>query len=160
MNKLIVCALAALSLSGGALAQPDEDPLAGAVADFIAAFNAGDIEAIVELHADSPAIIDEVPPFIFTGPDAVDEWLTALVAFDAAQGRSDGSVAMGDIVRTDRVGSRAYVVTEVVYSYRDNGVPTAQPARISLALTETSEGWRFAGWAWAGEEGQAVALDD
>jgi hypothetical protein len=156
MKTFALIAAAILLLSTPAVAQPQppaDDPMA-TIAGFVSAFNGGDPGGIASAHAENITIIDEVPPFIWRGRQALSHWLASLSAEDARRGVSGGAVALGAVRRRLVSGDRAYIVLDVIYRYRLQGAATIEPAVMSFALQRSIGGWKISGWTWGGSEPQ------
>lgn len=140
----------ALSLAAPGFAQAAGSEVSQPVRQFIAAFNVGDLKAAEATHAADAIIIDEPPPFIWRGPGAFQAWLGDLAKDDAARGRTEGHVTLGEPKREEVAGDAAYVIVPVDYSFRDNGVPLHEPSQMTLSLRKTAEGWKITSWTWTG----------
>lgn len=154
MKTHALIAAAILLLTTPTVAQPQspaEDPLA-VITGFMSAFNGGDPGGIAAAHADDVTIIDEVPPFIWRGREALAHWLASLSAEDARRGVSGGAVTLGAVRSRLVSGDRAYIVLDVVYRFRLQGAATIEPAVMSFALQRGPRGWKISGWTWGGSE--------
>jgi len=125
-----------------------DDPFA-AVEAFRCALSAGDGAGITAAHLDGDVtIIDNVAPFIWSGPDCVATWLTAMAAVAAARGLTDQHVAYGAarVQLTD--GDDAYALYPAEWTYCERGELRREEATIAFALKRSLKGWRIAGWSW------------
>ncbi len=124
---------------------------------FIAAFDKGDVAAARATHdSGDVTIMDEVPPHIWRGAHAFDEWLASLTAFDKAHGRAGGNVALSTPRVVTVEGNRGYVVAPAVYTFTANGRPMREPATMTFAVHRGAAGWKIAGWSWNGTVPQAA----
>lgn len=71
------------------------------------AFNKGDIAAVKAEHVAAPTIVDNVAPYVWSGPGAFDRWVADLAKAEAAEGKSDGVVTFSPVVDTQVDGNRA-----------------------------------------------------
>jgi ketosteroid isomerase-like protein len=155
MKRLIIAA-GALALCTGPLvvgsaraAAPDD--VAATIAQFIAAFDKGDIKAAAATHDLTDLIIvDEVAPYVWKGPKAFDGWLHDLTASDAKAGITGESVAITAPSRIEVDGNDAYAVVPAVYSFKDHGAPMHEPAQMTFALHKGAAGWKITAWTWTG----------
>jgi hypothetical protein len=155
MKHLMIAAAAMFGLAGWAHAAPAEGPLMAPVHQFIDSFNKGDIKGARAAHAAGAiAIMDEVPPHIWTGPKAFDSWVASLAAHDKAEGVTDQAVTIGEPLRQVVSGTHGYVVVQAVYTYKVKGAPTREPAEMTFSLVRVGGAWRINGWAWDGTEPQ------
>ncbi len=150
MRKTFLVLCAGLVLSLGAFAQND---LTAPVKAMLNGFNSGDMKAVTDQYASGGiTIIDEVPPFHWSGAKAHDEWLAALQSYDKANGVSDAKVNLGSIVRTESHGDSGYVVAAVTYPFQQKGKSMTESAHMTFALHKEGGAWKIAGWVWSGSE--------
>jgi ketosteroid isomerase-like protein len=143
---LIVFALFAAPVAVGA----ESPEPTGVVRQFIESFNKGDVKAAEATHAADVAIVDEVPPYHWHGRAAFASWLADLAKHDKANDVTDQHMKLGDPVREEVSGDRAYVVMATEYTFKQKGVPMREPSQMTFALKKESVGWRIAGWTFAG----------
>jgi|WetSurMetagenome_2_1015567.scaffolds.fasta_scaffold113268_2 hypothetical protein len=98
----------------------------------------------------SPSIIDEVPPYHWSGPGAGKAWLADVGAWAKANGVTDLGVKLGAPTRVEQTASRGYVVTPAVFTYKQNGKAEREDAAMAFALDRSRSGWRIAALAWTG----------
>jgi ketosteroid isomerase-like protein len=145
--KNLILALC-LTLSGSALAAASGQP-ADTIRTFLDGFNNGDIEAAAATQVNDVAIVDEFAPFQWQGDGAFKRWFDRLSKHDAAGGVTDGHMAVGNTIRDEVSGDRAYVVLETVYTFKQNGIPMRAPAQMTFALQHNDTGWRISAWTYA-----------
>ncbi len=153
MKNLLVtlCLLVGSNALGvNALGATNEASPGDVVHRFIDSFNAGDVKAAAATHVSAPSIIDEVPPYLWQGRDAFETWLRDLEKHDSAAGVTGGNVKLGKSVREEVDGDRAYVVMACDYTFKQNGTPMHEPSQMTFALNKEHDGWRIAGWTFAG----------
>lgn len=153
MNKTSLYAAAALMASlavAAPAAATDQADAFAAVKKFDDSFNKGDMKTAMSMCVDQAIIIDDFAPHVWPGGKGCTAWMTALDAYDKAQGITDGIVTLGTPWHTDVTGDRGYVVVPVTYNYKQNGRPVVESGSVwTLALQKLATGWRITGWAWA-----------
>jgi hypothetical protein len=150
--------LAAMLAATPALAAPAADTGPRATIDaFIAAFNSGDAVAAKATHDASPTIIDEPPPYLWSGREAFDRWVADQHAEALALGRTSEKVSIGRTRRAEISGTNAYVIVPATYSYTQKGVAMAEPSQMTFALRKARSGWRISAWSWTGPRGRPAA---
>ena len=128
-----------------------ESPLMAPIHQFIDNFNKGDQKAAAAAFVPTGlAIIDEVPPHVWTGATALEDWAKDLGAHDKLVGVTGDSVTLGAATREISSGERGYVVVPVVYRYKEHGVAMREPAQMTYALQKGASGWLITGWTWVG----------
>jgi len=113
------------------------------------AFNKGDITTLKSLCTDDLSVVDDMPPFAWSGPGAMDVWLGD-VEKDAQLNKDTGAVTtLGSpsFVRVE--GSRAYAVFPDQFSYVRDGRRTRELATLTVVLTKSNVGWRASSVAYA-----------
>jgi hypothetical protein len=120
-----------------------------AVEAFHAAIIEGNPKSIAEAHVSGDVtIIDSVAPFLWSGPNAVADWMSSMTRHVEERGIRDGCVVYDAPIAKLTDGDQAYAVVPVVWSYSENGIPKRDTANVAFALRRTSAGWRIAGWSW------------
>lgn len=155
--KPIVLAACLSALSLASAAQAADPAVESVIRQFNTAFNKGDVAGAKALHVAAPVIIDEfAAPYIWTGPQAFDGWIAGLAKSEAAQGKTDGQVAIGAPTREEVSNGRAYVIAPSTYTYRRKGVTYREVAQITFVMAKEASGWKVAAWTWTGAQGKPV----
>lgn len=130
-------------------ASNDTGPMA-AVRQFIDGFNSNDVELAQGACADENSIIDDFPPYEWTGRGATTNWLTDMAQMGAEYGMSEPSVTL-DAPHAHVIVSakHAYVVVPIDVQWLQDGAPDERTGRLTLALGEGPGGWRISALAWA-----------
>jgi hypothetical protein len=121
-----------------------------------AAFNKGDAKAAKAAHINAPTIVDEVAPYLWSGPKAFDTWLGDLSKSEAAEGKTGGIVALGTPIRESIKGDKAYVVTPSTYTFKQKGKMMRETGTMTFALVSTKAGWKIQAWTWSSPEATPV----
>lgn len=145
------------ALLGFALTTPGEGMAADAqlmapIQKFIDSFNKGDMAGAAATHASGAdlAIIDEVPPYFWRGPQAFATWAAALDSDSKNRGVTESAVTIGPATREETSGDGAYVVVPAVYTFKERGVAMRESAQVTFVLKKGGEGWLIHGWSWTG----------
>jgi ketosteroid isomerase-like protein len=152
MRYVLAVAVVFLSCLATASAQPPDPAITAPVFKFVDAFNKGDLAAAAATHAAGAdlAIIDEVPPFIWRGPNAFQAWTAALDADAKQKGMVDPKVTLGQVTRVETSGEDAYVVVPCTFTFTQKGVAMRARAQIAAVLKKGPTGWLIQSWAWTG----------
>jgi len=157
MKTLLLGVASSIALFSSAFAATSASPLMGPVHQFADNFNKGDLKAAMAAFAPgSISIIDEVAPFTWTGPGAVQDWAQSLTANDAKAGITNENVTLGALTRSIIEGDRGYAVVAVTYSYKQKGKAMREPASMVFSLVNGADGWKINGWTWTGTVPQPV----
>ena len=133
-------------------------PVAGAAANssptttvnaVAAAFNRGDLKGFAAF-CDSPAyVIDDFPPHQWDGPNACDDWATAVAADMKKNKITNAKVALGTPWHSAITGNVAYVVVPATLAYLQNGKPVKETGSVwTVVLHKTASGWLMTSWSW------------
>lgn len=119
----------------------------------ILAFNKGDVALAKSTHVDAPMILDEpTAPFVWSGPSAFDEWVSALGKSEAKAGKTGGNVALGRVTRASVMGNNAYVVAPSTYTFQQAGRKMRETGTMTFALVKQSADWKIQAWTWTSAE--------
>ena len=116
--------------------------------DYIAAFNGGDWERAASCFTPGAIIIDNSPPFTWSGPDAFRRWLHENQTGWARTGITSVSIGAGRMSSVQMTDVAGYVVVPASESFTQGGRHVSQPGRFTFTLAREAGVWRIAGWAW------------
>src|SRR5205823_6324508 len=111
---LIACAATAAS------AEAAESPLMGPARQYIDAFNAGNATSASGAFADDAIIVDEVPPYLWRGPDAVRAWAADVAKGSAAYGAGKQRATLGTPTWADMQAEAGYLAVPETVAYEHN----------------------------------------
>lgn len=159
MRYLTLVTVACAVMATAAGAQAPDPQLTAPIQKFMDSFNKGDIAGAAATHAAGAdlTIIDEVPPFVWRGPKAFQEWSTALDSISKQAGITDQMVTISAPTRTETGGDSAYVIVPAVYTYKEKGVAMREAAQMTFVLKKGTGGWLIHGWTWTGPKPQKAA---
>ena len=154
--KLLSILVAFAALLIAPMASARDAAIATTIKTMMDGFNNGDITAVKALHVADPTIVDNVAPFVWSGPGSFEKWLGDLVKSETAAGKSDGKVWFGDSVDEQVSGDRAYVVTPCSYTYKQGGKTVRESGFVAFLLVKVGASWKVSSWSWASPAGVAV----
>lgn len=159
MRYLAVAAVVGALIITPAGAQAPDAQLIAPIQKFMDSFNKGDLAGAMATHTAGAdlVIIDEVPPFIWSGTEAFQAWSTALDTASKQAGITDQMVTISAPTRTETAGDTAYVIVPAVYTYKEKGVAMREAAQMTFVLKNGTGGWLIHAWAWTGPKPQPVA---
>lgn len=139
----------ALALTSPAIAGPAEDATA-AVTAWLDKFNSGDIAAFNAGHAPNVVIIDEFPPFQWSGAGTPQRWLDDYVKDTGAKDISGGRIDYGKPLQAASDGASAYVVLPTTYRFMQKGTKMAGAGSMTFVMTRAGPEWKIASWTYSG----------
>ena len=159
MRYLTLVTLVCAFMAAPARAQAPDPQVIAPIQKFMDSFNKGDIAGAAATHASGAdlTIIDEVPPFVWSGPKAFQAWSTALDSVSKQAGITDQVVTISAPTRTETSGDSAYVIVPAVYTYKEKGVAMREAAQMTFVLKKGASGWLIHGWTWTGPKPQRAA---
>ena len=131
-------------------------PSVGAKAEIIAlahkvvdAFNRGDMATVTaSMASGDQSILDEMPPFSWRGPQAIDTFLGDVAKDNERMGDTDGFSVLGPPIYIRVAGNRAYAAFPDRFSYKRRGAQIREDARITFTAEKTPTGWRIVALAY------------
>lgn len=125
----------------------DLEPMV-AVRAFVEAFNNDDVELAEAACADETLIIDDFPPYEWSGDRSVTRWIQDMDRMAKKYGMSEPSVALADPRHVIVSEHHAYVVVPIDVRWLENGAPAERTGFMTMALRDDAEGWRISACAW------------
>jgi hypothetical protein len=125
------------------------DPLA-AVRVYIDCFNKGDAAGMAATCDVPMSILDGMPPHIWHGPAASQDWHRDVLITGEREGASDYVVDLGEPWHVNVTDDHAYIVVPTTMSFTVRGKRVKQSGSIfTVALRKLGAGWRLSAWAWS-----------
>ena len=157
--KRILAALATAALATGVAGATDKTDVMAVVHRYTDDFNKGGTQSSLALCAEQAIIIDDFPPYEWSGSGACAKWLSDFHAFTPQIQLTDLVVTLGKARHVYVTADRAYVVVPATVTAKEQGKPVHETgATWTFALQKGPSGWRIAGWAFASGIG-AVKTD-
>lgn len=158
INKLLACAAMTmlLGLDGTARAATPRAEVLATVQQFFHDFSHGDMKAAAAaVSPDGLVIMDDIPPHVWSGPDALQAWGRSLAAAGGTMTEPSAKAGRPTSVVVD--DSTGYVVVPIAFSYREKGVRMRQAAHMVYALRKAATGWQITGFTWVAGAAERVA---
>lgn len=122
---------------------------AAAAVDIIDKFNAGDIDAVREAHAPGAVLVDEFPPFRWSGENSVESWLADLAEHQAAERIRDGRVEYAAPIRVENDGENCYVAFPTIFRFTQDAKAMSVAGTNTFVMTRVDDEWKIAASAYA-----------
>jgi hypothetical protein len=120
-----------------------------AVAQYIDGFNNGNAEVMAATFDVPGSILDGMPPHLWQGPTATQDWYRDVLAEGERHGASGYFVTLDKPLHETITGDAAYVAVPATMTFNVGGKRVEQTGAIfTVALHERADGWRIAAWAW------------
>jgi hypothetical protein len=120
-----------------------------AVRNYIDRFNKGDAEGMAATCADPMSILDGMPPHVWHGPAASQDWYRDVPIPGEREGASDYFVDLGKPWHVNVTADSAYVAVPTTMSFTVRGQRVKQSGSLfRVALRKLASGWHLTAWAW------------
>lgn len=116
------------------------------------AFNKGDVGRIKSYLVADGIVIDDMPPFHWSGPGSIDAWLTAVAKDDAVNKDTEGHSVLGPPTFIRIVGQDAYGVFPDRFSYKRAGRQVHENGTVTFVFHSTGGKWRVVSTAYAADQ--------
>jgi ketosteroid isomerase-like protein len=148
-----------LVLAGVAHAATPDAEIMAPIQKFMDTFNKGDAAGAAATHLANAelSITDEVPPYVWRGPQAFSAWAAALESHDKKAGISDERVTIAAPTRIETSGDGAYVVVPAVYSFKQGAAAMSETAQMTFVVKKGASGWLIQAWTWTGPKPVSAA---
>lgn len=148
-NRLLLLSglLVAIGAVSAAEAATPRSEVLAAVHQFFDNFSKGDMKAAAAaVSPDGMVIMDDIPPHVWSGPEALQAWGKSLAAAAGDMTAPSAKAGRPSSVIVDE--STGYVVLPVAFTYKHKGVAMRQAAHMVYALRKTASGWQITGFTW------------
>lgn len=119
------------------------------VQQYIAAFNAGDADAMAGCFAVPGSILDGMAPHVWTGQSAARDWYRDVLIEGEHHGASGYTLELGEMRRNDLNGDNAYLIYSARLTFDLKGRQMATPGLFTVVLNNAADSWKIKAWAWA-----------
>ena len=123
-------------------------PIMAPVRVLIDGINSGDIQSVEKAHAPGATIVDEIPPYYWSGPGAYRRLMRDFDAFGKAQGIEEFLVTLDSVDQVQVTGDRGYVALSADVVSRTKGVTSRDSGRFVIALARLTGEWQIVHWSW------------
>lgn len=96
-------------------------------------------------------IIDDSSPYVFEGPNALEDWKKAYFAYEPVGAEdSTSELALMDPTDAESKGRRhAYFVIPALWTVRTEDKTIMSKGTITVTLRKRPEGWLITAWVWS-----------
>jgi ketosteroid isomerase-like protein len=146
---VIVCLLAMLLPQTGSSAPAPPASLTAPVSRVVAVLNANDLSRLPSNYTANATIIDEFPPYVWTGRNAPVQWWRGFQQLTTKAHFSNVKTSMQPVQHYSVSGDKAYVVAPLVITYTANGKTQKETGLIACTLVRSGGLWKIATQSWA-----------
>jgi hypothetical protein len=94
-------------------------------------------------------VVDNTPPYLFQGPEAVQSWLRAYRETQSpAATKAKTSLHFLEPRTIEIEGARAYIAVPAEWTVTLDGRSDVSHGVVTATLNRSSQGWRIAAWIW------------
>lgn len=118
---------------------------------FIEDVNGGKIPAALARLTDDVCIVEDLPPYRWTGPEAGGQWLAAMAANAERLGVTAITMTPGQQRRTEIEGEHGYCILPGRVTLRGPDVDLAEDGLITFAMRVEERVWKISALTWTGD---------
>jgi len=120
------------------------------VRKYVDCFNKGDAPGMGACFAPEATILDGMPPHVWQGPTAAQDWYRDVLIEGKQHGASGYVVTLDEPRHANVTGDSGYVVMPATMTFQLQGKTVNQTgATFNVALRKVADAWRIAAWAWS-----------
>lgn len=139
---LRVVLIAFTTMSPAAVQAAPQDDVRATVQRFVDSMNNGDFAGAASQCA-SATIVDQLAPYLFTGPDGCVRWLRSISAFVVSAGVTTVNATLDAPSSIDVGDVTAYVVYPIKFAVTVKGERLTKNAVATMVLTRGADGWKL-----------------
>ena len=124
------------------------DPVMAPVRVLMDGLNSRVIEPVEKVMAPDATIVDEIPPFIWSGAGAHTKLMADFSAMMKTQGIDSFVVSVTSIDQISKTDTSAYVALSAKVVSRMGDAESQEEGRFVLALVHVGNDWKIASWSW------------
>ena len=109
----------------------------------IQAGQTGNFDLLRNQYLPSITIVDEVPPFFWSGPEALDDYLKSFGNFYSRVKMTNVQVTTGRPEFVYSTQDRAYVILPFTSVSKVGGLPLSESGLLAFTLQKTNKGWKI-----------------
>ena len=121
-----------------------------AIRALVRAVNEGDFGEAVSAFTDDAAIVEDIPPYRWTGPDAPPRWLAAMGANAAHLGVRHVTMQVGEPMRLEADDTHAYAVIPGELALSMSDAELSAEGVLVVTLQSRSGRWLIDSLTWGG----------
>ncbi|GAB7522760.1 DUF4440 domain-containing protein [Paraburkholderia sp. 2C] len=108
---------------------------------------------LAENFAPSVVLVDDLPPYVFTGApeEAIGAWAKAYAADSERNGISDFAMQLLKPRDIEVIDGHAYIVLPAVYRFKQRNKSTHIRGTITATLEKVDDKWLISTWSWAAQ---------
>lgn len=129
-----------------------KEAAATAVLAMVDAVNRGDLATAVAAFTEAPVIVEDIAPYIWRGPEAPSDWLSAMGANAARLNVQSVLLALDQPTRIEVDADAAYAVFPGDLSLAAVGRDLVARGLLTLTLQNEGDRWRISSLVWSGPE--------
>jgi len=130
----------------------DHDQILALMSHAFKCFNRGDMDGFRATWSDRvAAIINEAPPYLWSGQRTVEDWLEANARLAHAAGIEKLSIALDDCIKLDVADDHAHLTLRVIVSASLGGSEFHRSGWQISSLERSPSGWKVAALAYGSD---------
>jgi hypothetical protein len=121
------------------------------VTDFVGEVNSGKVETALARFSNNATIVEDIAPFMWQGPHAGSQWLTAMATNAKRLGVTSVAMELGEVQRIDVEERAAYAIFAGTVQLEQADRTLREPGLLTFALARDLDQWLITAMTWTGE---------
>jgi hypothetical protein len=144
----LAAVLAASTLSTTGAAPSPSAAMLKPIQNTATALNTNNPKLLSGMFASNATIVDEFPPYVWSGSDAATRWLADFGTFAKKIHLTNGKGTLLPIKIFDQSGNRAYIVVPTDFTATVSGKPDNEHGTWTFTLARSGNGWVIVTQTW------------
>jgi ketosteroid isomerase-like protein len=128
----------------------DASEAASVIDALVMAVNSGDFATALTSFTEAPVIIEDLPPYRWSGSSAPSEWLNAMGTNAASLGVTSVVMETQEPSRVELQGDRAYIIVPGHLRLETGGPPLTADGMLTFTLEKAESRWLIDTLVWSG----------
>lgn len=137
------------TLCAPAAAAPPPPAIMATINGALARGNADDASGLNAYFTASSIVIDDFPPYLWTGPNAAAKWWHALDSLNAMLHVTKLHFTIGNVTQVYSSTGVAYASVPLTITYLYKGTPQKDTGMWAVTLKQTGATWKIVSGSWA-----------
>jgi hypothetical protein len=150
LSSLLLAGLVSLAAPAPAAAPAIDPQVLVPLKTMAAGMTAVSAAQVASAYTADATLVDEFPPFVWTGPGAASKWYAGFTAFSKQLGLTKPHAVVGAARFVHMDGTaRAYAVVPMTFTFEVKGKPGTEHGDFVLVLVKSGGAWKMASSTWS-----------
>lgn len=142
-----LCSLLVLGVTPALAAKPPSD-VAGVLRAVVAAAVSGNVAALSGKYTSDAVVVDELPPFTWTGATAGSAWMSSVQAMFKKGKITHFKGVASPVSEYVQSGNAAYAIVPIILSAVQSKKPFRETGTLTFTLRRAAGKWKISSQVW------------